>query len=287
MTSVRNKVETALLIVVVVYIMNLARQLILRSSFIGEILSYTIWGIAVALAGIGVLWVFMILHKIGNSKGELSESAKKILYWLAVIAGGTIAYRNVPSMFEWIETFIRENMDTIAYLPTTFVIRLTPFAIIGGYAGIVYASLIIMILAGLAFVVFDGGTMNSSVLTSIKVPITLSIIAITLSFINHELVSIYILWTAIFIMTIIGQHKTFVRAMGYVRYSEFTGKSGMKLYLSLRDISGTVFENIIDKIAVFVVVGLTLVMQIILIIAFIVFVTSNFSEMQNMILQWV
>jgi len=286
MTNVRNKTETALLIIIVVHVLNLARQMLLRSTFVGEILSYIAWGIAVALAGVGVLWIFIILHKIGNSSGELSESAKKILYWLSVFVGGTIAYRNAPSLFEWIADFIRENMTAIVSQPTIFVMRLTPFSLIGGYAGIVYAALFIMILVGLACVVFDGGTMHTGVLTSIKVPLTLSIIAIVLSFINHELVTIHILWTAIFIMTIIGQHKIFIKVMGYAKFSESSSKNGIKIYLSLRNISGTSFDNIVDKITVFAVIGLTLIMQIILIIAFTIFVSSNFTDMQNTVLQF-
>ena len=286
MTSVRNKAETALLIIVVVYVLNLVRQMLLRSSFVGEILSYTAWGIAVAVAGVGVLWIFMILHKIGYSKGKLSESAKKILYWIAVIVGGRVAYRNAPSMFEWIANFIRENMTTIVYQPTTFVLRLTPFAMLGGYVGIVYAALFIMIFVGLACMVFDGGTMNSGVLTAIKVPLTLSIIAIILSFINHELISIHIFWAAILIMIIIGQHKVFAKVMGYARFSESTSKNGLKLYLSLRNITGTTYDNTLDKFAVFAAIGLTLIMQVILVIAFIIFAVSNFSEMQNTVMQW-
>ena len=286
MMSVRHKAEITLSIIVVVYVLNLIRQMLVGSWFVGEILAYTAWGIAVALAGIVVLWIFMILHKIGNSSGELSSSAKRILYWLAVLIGGTIVYRNAPAMLGWFSNFISENMTNIANQPAIFVTRLTPFAIIGVYAGVVYAALFIMILVGLACVVFDGEAVRSSVLSYIKVPLTISIMAIILSLINHELAGIHILWAVFFIIVIIGQHKAFAKAMMYVKFAEPTNKNGFKLYLSVRNISNTTFDNTIDKVAVFVVAGLALLMQGILVVTFIIYVISNFSVMQDVVAQW-
>lgn len=286
MSNIREKTELAIPIIVTIYILSLLRTILIESYFVGVIVAY-IAGAAIVVAGAGViLLIFNILHSIAASKGvNMSPSVKSLLYWSVAIVGGTLIYRRLP-WFGNVHEFVFESLPDFVLQPTEFLTRLMPSAF-GSYSTAIYIALFTMFLVGIICSIFDESKGLLNVLSSIKIPLFLCALAMVISIAFYSLIGFHLLWASIFIIMIFGQHKILAKTVNHIKFTaDSSSRVGFKLYLSIRHIAGTNHQNPIDNVAAFVLAGLALLIQALLVIAFIIFVISNFNIMQDTIMQW-
>lgn len=275
----RSKANIAITIIAILYLTNLGRLLLLESYSTGVVLSYIIFAAAIAAAGVVSLILIAILYLVAHRSTEtaMSSSARSLVFWALVIIGGSAAY-NLSPLYAWINAFVHDNLHAAAYHYADFAARLAPFDTIGVlYAGLLYAAIGIMLFASITTAILDDKVALSEILSAIAAPLIVCGAAVVLSLINHEYFGLHLLWAVLFFISIFGLHKTFADATEFARTEEAASKKGPGVYLRIKDMATMRRDHPIDTLASFFAVGLTLLAQIAMVVAFIVYMISNFG----------
>ena len=217
--DVRKTSRITISIALTIFVLNRLWTFVFSYGPVGVNLSWVVWGLYVLCAGalvyMAVVLVFKLLGAVFSVEFERSATEEALLFWGVILVTGLVVYYMNPSAMVRIDAFVfARGGEAVWYnLGEITRLRLIPEEL-GRYVTVTYAILGLTVAVRLIMATLEMGGEPGRMRKKITAPLVIMGIMLLLAFQSGEQFSLYRIWAAFLVLTIIGLILTVVRAAG-------------------------------------------------------------------------